>query len=298
MINNTSKHAYLIMAHSNINQLNLLLKSLDSKYNDIYLHIDSKSSICETDIIKLKMSKLYFFKVISVFWADYSQVECELLLLKEAIHKDYVYYHLLSGMDFLLKSPNKIYEYFLNRTDLYIHYTENDNVILTRSYIKYYHFFQKKLHIVNRNKKISLYKIINKICLKIQQLIHIDRINNKFELKKGCNWFSIPKDFAKYIILNENWIFRNFINTKSPDEFFLQTLAYNSEYRYRIHRFNEDDNYLSCLRLIDWKRGSPYIFKIEDFSQVVKSEFLFLRKVDWNIDKELIIKLADFINEN
>ncbi len=37
-----NKHAYLIMAHNNWNILKLLLKSLDTEYNDFYLHIDSK----------------------------------------------------------------------------------------------------------------------------------------------------------------------------------------------------------------------------------------------------------------
>lgn len=35
-------HAYLIMAHKNIEQLKKLLKLLDAPDNDIFLHIDKK----------------------------------------------------------------------------------------------------------------------------------------------------------------------------------------------------------------------------------------------------------------
>lgn len=36
------KFAYLIMAHNNPSQLEVLLKLLDNSENDIYLHIDKK----------------------------------------------------------------------------------------------------------------------------------------------------------------------------------------------------------------------------------------------------------------
>ena len=36
------KHAYLIMAHKNEEQLALLLRMIDHEQNDIYLHLDKK----------------------------------------------------------------------------------------------------------------------------------------------------------------------------------------------------------------------------------------------------------------
>ncbi len=38
----TNKHAYLIMAHDNFEQLKILLDLIDDYRNDIYLHIDKK----------------------------------------------------------------------------------------------------------------------------------------------------------------------------------------------------------------------------------------------------------------
>ena len=36
-------HAYLIMAHKNLEQIKKLLKLLDYSQNDIYIHIDTKA---------------------------------------------------------------------------------------------------------------------------------------------------------------------------------------------------------------------------------------------------------------
>ena len=40
-----NKHAYLIIAHTNWNQLNKLVRVLDDLRNDLYIHIDQKSLI-------------------------------------------------------------------------------------------------------------------------------------------------------------------------------------------------------------------------------------------------------------
>lgn len=37
------KHAYCILAHSQWNQLQLLIDAIDDSRNDIYLHIDKKA---------------------------------------------------------------------------------------------------------------------------------------------------------------------------------------------------------------------------------------------------------------
>lgn len=39
------KHAYLILAHSNFDQLQILLNLLDYPDNDFFIHIDKKSKL-------------------------------------------------------------------------------------------------------------------------------------------------------------------------------------------------------------------------------------------------------------
>jgi len=43
MADTQMKHAYMIIAHTNFEQLQTLLDLLDDERNDIYLHIDKKA---------------------------------------------------------------------------------------------------------------------------------------------------------------------------------------------------------------------------------------------------------------
>lgn len=298
MNKNEQRHAYLIMAHNNVAQLNKLLQALDDKKNDIYLHIDAKASIHEENLIPLQNSRLFLTQRIHVYWADYSQVECELLLLKEAVTTYHSYYHLLSGSDLPLKSQEYIHRYFADGDKIYLHYTTKKKTAETIKFLKYYHLFQKQLSVANRGKQFSIYKVFSKLSLGIQKIFGISRIPKDIIIKKGANWFSIPHDFANYVISQENYIQKQFAKTRSPDEFFLQTLAFNSNYKNRIYRFQEDDGYASCLRLIDWKRGNPYVFKDSDYDELIESDMLFARKFDSKVDNNIIDELCEYIQNN
>ncbi len=64
------KHAYLVMAHHNWNQLWYLLKCIDDKRNDIFLHIDKKSiSSFDKDILcGCKYASIVMVDPMSVMW--------------------------------------------------------------------------------------------------------------------------------------------------------------------------------------------------------------------------------------
>ena len=132
MTDKSDKQAYLLMAHSNLEQLNFLIRSLDSEFSDIFLHLDAKSKINPDEIVRPVSSQLYFCDRINVYWAEYSQVQCELNLLRLATRiGKYNYYHLISGMDFPLKNQKEIHTMLRNRNDIFIHFTTHKNVELT-----------------------------------------------------------------------------------------------------------------------------------------------------------------------
>lgn len=105
------KHAYLIMAHGNFEQLQFLVYLLDCKQNDIFIHIDKKTEICDLSL-KTKYSAVTIFQKYKIYWGTYSQVQCELFLLRQAIHGGYDYYHLLLGSDMPLKNMKMINSFF------------------------------------------------------------------------------------------------------------------------------------------------------------------------------------------
>ncbi len=292
-----NKHAYLIMAHNNFEILEKQLKILDSNYNDIYLHIDKK--VKNFDFHKfnsiVKKSKLIFTKRIDVRWTGFSQIQCELLLFDSAYNnkfdQKYSYYHVMSGVDFPLKQNIEIYNFFeKNIGKEFIHYSglEKKNKIVNR--INKYHFFPGYIRYKNRYKR-KLASLTNCISLKIQTKFKVDRLKKKnINIKFGANWCSITSDLVAYILKNKKTIYKYFKFSNCADELFVQTLVYNSPFKNNLYHQKYDNNYKSIMREIDWERGSPYTFSINDYDQLKKSKMLFARKFD-SSDIEIINKL-------
>ena len=123
------KHAYLIIAHNNFNQLKKLIELLDYEENDIYIHLDKKSKLNVEELKKyVKKSKLIFTKRIKVSWGGFSLVQSELILLKASVKENYMYYHLISGADLPIKSMKEIHEFFEeNEGKQFIHFRREDD---------------------------------------------------------------------------------------------------------------------------------------------------------------------------
>lgn len=273
------KHAYLIIAHNNFYILKKLIALIDDERNDIYIHVDKKSkNFKKDDFINIcKKSQINFIKRISVYWGDYSQVQCELNLLKAAIKGNYQYYHLISGVDLPIKSQGYIHDFFdKNKNTEYVRFTDNWD-----------HSRVGKLHILNKLNRTN-----NPLLIKIKILLNkpFNYLYKKgydysqkfnFSIKKGDNWFSITDSAAKYIVSQEKVIKKLFKYSLCPDEHFIHTILFNS-------KFEKSLSYNTCLREIDWKRGRPYTYRKADYSLLINSNNLFARKFDTSIDKEII----------
>lgn len=281
-----NKHAYLIMAHNELYILERLLKLIDDNKNDIYLHIDKKVKNFNYEYFKkiVKKSNLYFVNSMDVRWGTFSQITCELELLKEATKNKYSYYHLLSGVDLPLKPQNEIYDFFEKRQGYeFIAMTDTD----CKERIKYYHNFVKNI----RNNKIS--KILHFLSLKIQKKLKIDRLKNtNLVIKKGANWFSITDDLARYVLSQNEFIHKHFKKSICADELFLQTLVYNSKFKDKIYNENHGEHE-NIMRLIDWQRGDPYTFTIKDKEMLLNSKMFWARK--FSTKEERNKKIVDYI---
>lgn len=276
------KHAYLIMCHNNFQLLKKLLILLDDERNDIYLHIDKKSKVfdCQELLSCVKDSSLKLLKRINVNWGGYSQIEAELMLLKEATQKEHSYYHLLSGVDLPLKTQNEIHNFFEENSEkefVSIDDVTNDDII---ERIGKYYFFQDYIG-RNIGYRSALLEHLESFSLKIQSVLNIKReALNSMEIFKGTNWFSITHKFAIYLLSKENDIRKNFKFGLCADELFLQTIIMNSAFRNNLVN--------DSLRYIDWKRGKPYTFTEEDYELLISSNKLFARKFDYNKSPEII----------
>ena len=284
------KHAYLIMAHTQPELLKMLLKKLDDERNDIYLHIDSKAKDYPLDEVAavLQKANCVFTERTDVKWGSYSQIHCEMVLLKEAVKCEHAYYHLLSGMDFPIKPQDDIHAFFEKYDGL--EFVDEDLPEISEaalSRVKYNHKFFGKAG--------SAKDILGALSAKSQKLLGVDKTKKYGDIifQKGRNWFSITHGLAKLVVEKESWIQEVFGHSVCGDELFLQTVARNSEFADKICNPNTMPT-VPDTRHIDWARGSnnnPYIFKESDYEELMNSSALFARKFDLNIDKKIVEKL-------
>lgn len=52
------------------------------------------------------------------------------------------------------------------------------------------------------------------------------------------------------------------------------------------------------MRLIDWERGTPYIFRTDDFPLLANSSMLFARKFDEKKDSHIIDMIVQCIRDS
>lgn len=290
----SKKHAYLIMAHNKFDMLCHLLKLLDDERNDIYLHIDLKAKDVPYEEIKksVNLSKLTIVKRIDVIWGSFTQIECEMELIRSATNNgEYQYLHLLSGLDLPIKSQDEIHNFFdeyNGKEFLDIEIEDNDRH--TRARCRYYWLFQKYNA---RHSKKTIFNLLEGISVRIQRTLKLSRISDEIEIKKGANWFSITGSFAKYMASLDEKIKKHFKYTFCADEVFMQTILYNSNFRKNL--FISTDGDPVNRRLIDWKRGNPYVFRKEDIDMIESSHCLFARKFDNEIDSEIISEIDELI---
>lgn len=288
------KHAYLIIAHDQWDLLQRQLELLDHKDNDIYIHIDKKIKNFNEEFLSnhIKEAGIKFIDRKKIGWGGYSQIRCEVQLLKAAIKNNYDYYHLISGVDLPLKSQDYINRFFSeNMGKEFIDFDKNVENSQIYERMSLYHIFQESI----RSNKVM--EKLEKILLGVQRRIGIDRIKNKnIDFGKGANWFSITNQLAHFLVSKEKEIKKNYRFTNCCDEIFIQTLIKNTEYYKNIYNKTHEDN-IKSMRYIDWKRGNPYVFKNEDYDTLINSSALFGRKFNMDIDSKIIDRIGSGIKE-
>ena len=286
------KQAIIIIAHDNLKVLNRLLELLDSKYFDIFLHIDIKSKINNNILYKFKYSKLFFYKLLDIRWGDYSMIEAELFLFEEASKNNYEYYHLISGVDLPINSNKYIYDIFHNNYPKeFIHYNNEEDMNHKIEWVKYDHDMKS-----SRNN--PFFEYFDFFSVEKQKEDGVNRIfDDQNTFKSGANWVSITHQLVEYILSKKEYIEERFQNTRSGDEMFIQTLVYNSKFKDNLYYSGFDDNYDACLREIDWNRGNPYVWRKEDYDYLISSKKVFARKFNYKIDSIIIDKIYNYVKE-
>lgn len=287
------RHAFLIIAHNEPSILKILLDWC-RQVGDVYVHIDKKVKGKQyrqlSGIVKSGGGKLVFPRI-NVVWGDYSQIKTEMLLFETAAQKSYDYYHLLSGVDLPLKPIEEFCKFFeknKGKEFFNLNQDENNNEQAILKTDKYYLFTSFNSSIVA--KKIILHLNLNKFSLYLQNKLHISRCNqDNNKLYKGYNWMSISDRAVRCLLKNKKYIHSRFRFTSCADEIYKQTILMNNgfaESRYETQFID------SSLRMIDWQRGNPYVWRSGDINTLIETPCFFARKFSSYVDKDIVEKIS------
>ena len=287
-----ARHAYLIAAHDNDYVVKRLLGLLDDPRNDIFIHVDKRaknfdvaslSSCCRESMIEVIPRR-------RVFWGHFSQIDATLDLFREAIRGSHDYYHLISGADLPIKTQDEIHAFFASHQGKeFVGFAPDYN----REWVSAVHPLQRFVRIDNRLAR-RVVKIARNFLCALQRRAGYDHTKHfDIEIRKGSDWYSITHELAEYLLENEKLIRRLLRWARSPTEFYMQTLVWNSDFRSRV--FCLDDEYKGSARLIDWKRGIPYVFTSADLEELLSSDRMFARKFLAAKDRIVVDQISEHL---
>lgn len=290
------RHAWLILTHGNFEILKKQLRFLDSENADIFIHLDAK--IKNFDFARFSAlagkSRVTFVDRVSISWGHFSMVEAELNLLSAAVPGGYDYYHLISGVDVPLKSREYIEEYFSRAPGTnYVSFLSPD-ISRNDLYRVMFYYPMQRYNI----RKPAVRRTLRNLSAGLQLGFGVDRTRqypNGFMFQKGAQWFSITHALAAYLLEKEPEIRKIFADTYCPDEMFVQTEIINSPFRETLPETAFQNDYASCLRYIDWRRGNPYTFQNTDLDELLAAPetALFARKFDYRSGRDVVDALFD-----
>ena len=118
----------------------------------------------------------------------------------------------------------------------------------------------------------------HRLNIAVQTVLHVDKIKKlgiDLELFEGANWMDLPRDAVEYLLqyfdTHEN-VQKLFMTGFCPDEFWVQTILCNSEYKKRIvndhHRFMKwEHRYGSYPAILDESDLMKFVMEIIIFTE-------------------------------
>ncbi len=283
------KHAFLITAYKDAEQLGFLINELCHFNSEVYIHIDKRSTELITEIIQkyTSLKNIHFIQdPIKVHFGGFSHLQAILILLYEAYkNKANDYFHLISGQDLPVRSKKEFESFFEknNGKDFITHFKLPhegwENGGLNR--IELYHLND----IIDP--KGNLFSKFNKKFISLQNMFRIKRKRPRYihSYYGGGTWWSLSRN-AITAVIDFNKKHPRFINyfksTHCGEELFFQTVLLNCDYKNEM--VNND------LRYINWStkhNSCPALLDFEDLEPILKQEHFFARKFDGKISAEL-----------
>jgi hypothetical protein len=283
--------AHIILTHKNPVQLARLIKTMQHPQFDFYVHADTKLS--DDDLKKIKeIPNVTMIKArIECNWGGFTLLKAIFSSLSEVLASGvrYDFVNLLSGQDYPICTPQKIYDFLEQKQGKnFISFDQShDSEWWKTAANRYerYHFTDLKF-----KGRFFLERILN--------MITPARKFPEYSALYGGNkstWWTISADCAIYLNkkFNESPKLHTFLQyCWGTDEFVIPTFIMNSAFK--DHVINDN------MRYIDWSEGkaSPKLFDLSDFEKISSSDMLFARKFDTEYNEAILDKIDEQLLTN
>lgn len=290
--------AILITAYKNYAHLNELVNFFDRNFS-IYIHVDKKSLIDEKNLSDLRRKKNVFLvsQEYKINWGGINHLKAILLLANRALENNQnTYFHLITGHDYPIKTLSDFYGF---------HEANKDKNFMEFHTLPYSAWPEEGM---DRLSRYNLYDLIDgrngfgerliKGFSKIQKILGFTR---KFypgfpKLYGGSTYWSLNRCSLEYVFhyMKEHPRFlKRFKYSFCSEELFFQTILLNSSVKDSIINNN--------MRYIVWEERNgnfPANLDENDYENIIKSDALFARKIEYPVSSILFSKIKQYIKSD
>jgi hypothetical protein len=283
-----SKIAYLILCHTDPQQLGRLIAALDTDA-DFFIHVDAKAPAEQFRAATTSQNAHFIAERINVYWAGFSIVQATLNLMSAASSRNhYERYVLLNGLDYPIKPTSSILAelrsdpgrefirfFDIKRADpSYV-----DNAVR-------YHFHDAPRMLVNRyyDARPALQKSLGRVRRRLPRgYIHAFG-HMQWALTDGCVRWILERD------LTDSRLRGFYKYSFAPDERYIHTIVANSPYcdgAGGVEPYRDFGTFrMANLHHIDPSLNKT--FTERDFDELANSPKFFVKKITTEKSIELI----------
>ncbi len=305
---NSSRIAYLIIAHHQPDHLNRLIQQLQHSNDHFFVYIDQRQNLQTFQAAVTNQENIHWIlHRKSVYWVGIGTVQAELELIKQARQfGEFSQYILLSGSDYPIKPIPYIRSFLISEKRIFIPvhgciYPSEDERFRNR--FDRYHFLDndflnpRGLH-SNRFPFRHIRRYLTKYPISRSIPAHT-------RLYQGPTWVGLTQAFVDYLFqeVHLDQLIKFYRHTYCPDEMFLPSLVKNSPFENDLYfDFERDTQGLNWLGLFytDWHTPQVVLPKTLDSSDLEALQnshphALFARKFDEKKSSELLTLIDETI---
>lgn len=276
--------AYIVIAHRLPDQLLRLVKRLVADDTTIMIHIDKHATRGVFERVvggTRELSNVHLLKRFPCQWGGYGHVRATMAGIDELLGRDISFDHaiLLTGQDYPIKTNGQIADFFGRNAG--------------RSFMSYFALPSPEWAAggLPRFERWHVRRFGRHVAIPLRR-----RIPQKLRPFGGSSYWCLTRDCVEYVarFTDRDRSFVDFFkHVDIPDELIFQTLLMNSPLAPTI--VNDD------MRHINWKDedlSSPFVLRVDDFPELARSNKLFARKFDVQIDERILDRIDREILDN